>query len=101
MGLRLSLHSKLCDLLGTRNVYFQPPESIKLSYPCIVYSRDSVSTTFADNNPYSHTKRYAVMVISKDPDSILPDKLAMMKTSSFKTQFTSNNLHHTVFTIYY
>lgn len=32
-----------------KNVYFQPPESVKLLYPCIVYKRSAGDTRFADN----------------------------------------------------
>ena len=30
------LGKALIELLGSNNVYFQPPESIKIDYPCIV-----------------------------------------------------------------
>ena len=30
------------------NVYFQPPETIKIKYPCIIYSLDDYDTRFAD-----------------------------------------------------
>ena len=39
MDRRLQLHEELCSVLGSRNVYFQPPETIKLTYPCIIYSK--------------------------------------------------------------
>jgi len=32
---RIQLHEILCDVLGTRNVYFQPPESVDMNYPAI------------------------------------------------------------------
>ena len=32
MASRLELQSKFEELLGSRNVYYQPPESIKMSY---------------------------------------------------------------------
>ena len=50
---RIKLHELLVSLLGTRNVYFQPPESIKLSYPCIVYKRSTGDTQFANDIPYT------------------------------------------------
>ena len=42
---RLELHEILCTILGSRNVYFQPPESIKMNYPAIVYGLDDMQTT--------------------------------------------------------
>ena len=32
MDRRLKLHEELCDILGSRNVYFQPPETVKMKY---------------------------------------------------------------------
>ena len=29
MAERLKLHQELCELIGSKNVYFDPPESIK------------------------------------------------------------------------
>ena len=53
MGQRLDLQTELEELLGSRNVYFQPPESLRMNYPCIRYTRSSGETTFADNKPYT------------------------------------------------
>ena len=39
MKTRYELHEFLCEILGSRNVYFQPPESVKMKYPAIVYER--------------------------------------------------------------
>lgn len=39
MGTRLELQSKLVELLGSKHVYYQPPESVKIEYPAIVYSK--------------------------------------------------------------
>ena len=38
MANRLDLQALLEDLLGSRNVYYQPPESVKMNYPAIVYA---------------------------------------------------------------
>lgn len=83
------------------HVYFQPPESFKMIYPCIVYELSSGSTKFADNNPYNHQKRYTVTVITKDPDSVIPDKIATLPTCVFNRHFTSSNLHHFVYNLFY
>ena len=36
---RLELDADLRALLGSTNVYFQPPETKKLKYPCFIYER--------------------------------------------------------------
>lgn len=96
---RLKLHQALLAILGTENVYFQPPENVHLTYPCIVYARAQVDSKFADNNPYSRTKRYTVTIIDRDPDSPLPDAVGGLPGSSFVTHFTKDNLNHDIYNI--
>lgn len=88
-------------ILGSEQVHFQPPSSVQMSYPSIVYKLDNMPTKFGDNNPYILEKRYMVTVIDKDPDSTIPDKLAKLPKSSFNRHFTADNLNHYIFTIYF
>jgi hypothetical protein len=101
MGRRLDFHEILVELLGTRAVYFQPPEEKKMEYPCIVYQRDLATTQFADNSPYRTTKRYQVTYIDEDPDSLVPDKLAKLPLSTFARFFVADNLNHDVYNVYF
>lgn len=101
MGLRTDLQAILENLLGSRNVYFQAPSNLQMSYPCIVYTRDNVKTKYADNRSYSFVKRYLVTVIDKNPDSPIPDKIAALPMCSFSRHYTAENLHHDVFTLYF
>jgi hypothetical protein len=101
MGDRLTLHTLLTSILGSDNVYFQPPESISLKYPCIIYKRDYIKTDHADNSPYTLGKRYSVTVIDKNPDSVIPDNIAALPTCSFERHFTADNLNHDIFNLYF
>lgn len=98
---REALQDILEVILGTENVYFQPPESLKLVYPCILYSRTGRDTKFAADNPYINTIQYQVIVIDKDPDSLITDKVAMLPRCIFDRHYVSNNLNHDVYNIYY
>lgn len=91
---RLELHEILCTMLGSRNVYFQPPASVKMKYPCIVYEARAMDTRHADNYPYNLTDRYRVIAIDKDPDSILPRKIAMLQGARAAQPYVNDNLHH-------
>lgn len=82
-------------------VYFQPKPEINLTYPCIIYERDQARSRFADNSPYSHTKRYSVTIIDHDPDSEIPDKIAALPLSTFQRHFASDNLHHDIYSLYF
>ena len=99
---RIEFHELLCNVLGTRYAYFQPPESIKMKYPCIVYAKSSGRPTYADNNIYTFKQGYDVTVIDPDPDSSIPKSL--METFSYiqhDREYIADNLHHSTFTIYY
>ena len=101
MEKRLQLQTLLETLLGSRNVYFQPPESLKMKYPCIIYSRENSSTYFADDNPYKNQLRYQLTLVDKNPDSTSLGKLASLPLCKFQRHFTKDNLNHDVYYIYY
>lgn len=101
MERRLQLHQILTEILGSENVYFQPPESTRMKYPCIVYQRNAADTKFADDKPYMKTKQYTVTVIDKDPDSEIPDKIAALPLCAFDRHHTVDNLNHDVYNLYY
>lgn len=98
---RTNLQAMLEQLLGSRNVYYQPPESLKLSYPAIVYSKDNVRNTFADNNVYGQSNVYKITVIDRDPESEIASKISLLPTAKFATRYSANDLTHEVYTIYY
>lgn len=101
MGQRTDLHAILVNILGSKYVYFQPPENLKMKYPCIVYQRVTGDTQFADNIPYIIKKRYQITVIDSNPDSPIPDKVAQLPYCVFDRHFTSGNLNHDVYNLYF
>lgn len=102
MASRLDLHEEFVNILGIKNSYFQPPESIKLNYPCIKYSKSGIDTNHANNKRYKNTNRYEVIVIDRDPDSEIPDMiLDHFQMCSFDRAYTYDNLNHFVLTLYY
>lgn len=98
---RLSLHSLLITLLGSNQVYFQPPATVKMSYPCIVYKLDDVAGVHANDRRYLGNKRYLVTVVDKNPDTIIPDKILDLQYSAFENHFVNDNLNHYVCSLYY
>lgn len=101
MDRRLQLHEILVEKLGSRNVYFQPPASLRLNYPCITYNRSKSSVKPADNLKYLRVKGYELTVIDEDPDSEIPDAIEQLPMCSFDRWYTADNLNHYVFTIFY
>jgi len=98
---RTKLHKILKDTSGLERVYFQPPATIKMEYPCIVYSLVSRDTKFADNLPYSNKKRYKIMCMDTDPDSEIADKIATLPYCITETRYTVDNLYHDVLYLYF
>ena len=108
MGQRLQLQTLLMSLMvspvdGTPlgKVYYQPETNTKIDYPCIIYGQDQARTRFADNYPYSHTKRYQVEVIDPDADSEIHDRVAALPMSTFQRRFVSAGLYHTIYSLYF
>lgn len=101
MADRLKLHAKLIELLGSNHVYYQPPETIKMEYPAIRYSKNSIKSTFANSNVYSNKKSYEIIVIDKKPDNVVIDKMFELPYVRFDRHYVADNLNHDVFTLYY
>lgn len=101
MSRRIELGQKLKEILGSSNVYFQPPDNLKMSYPCIRYRLEGGNTEYADNIPYRFSRQYELILICKDPDSEVIDKLAMLPGCRMDRSYTADNLNHYIYYIYY
>lgn len=101
MGQRLELQTLFEGILESGNVYFQPPPSIEMNYPCIVYSLDFKLSDWADGKPYKRDNRYLVTVIDRNPDSLFPDKIAALPMCVYDRTFTAENLNHYVFKLFF
>lgn len=101
MASRLDLQTQLEGILGSRNVYYQPPESIKLSYPCIIYSLEDIYERHANNEDYLVNKSYQIKLIDYDPDSDYVDPILHLPKCSFDRSYPSDGLNHFIFTIFY
>ena len=100
MANRLDLHEMLCNILGSRNVYFQSPESVKMQYPAIVYSLSNIKNNHANNKVYTQSRSYQIIVIDKSPDSIISDKISQLPYCKFDRSYISDGLNHYVYTLY-
>lgn len=96
---RIQLHKILKEF--SDNVYYQPPESLRLDYPCIVYEKEDINTDYADDKTYSKTSEYLLTVIGLDPDIDIPEQLLELPYCTFDRRFVSDNLYHDVLRIYF
>lgn len=97
---RLDLQEVLCEILGSNNAYYQPPETVKMKYPAIVYSRYDFENFHANNDVYMRSPAYQLTVIDKNPDSEIVEKVSKLPLCSFDRHYKADNLNHDVFTIY-
>lgn len=112
MGTRLQLHQALIDLMESvvgvekldpncKNVYYQVPETVKMHYPAIVYSRTGIQNENADNDRYLTSKYYQVTYIDPNPDAAMIDALNNFPYSRHTNHTVYDNLNHDTFEIFY
>ena len=101
MASRLELQTKLEELLNSRNVYYQPPESVQMKYPAIRYSKKKIESRYANNAVYSSLDCYEIVVMDYNPDNPVIKKLLALPLSSYDRLYVANNLNHDVITLYY
>lgn len=94
---RLTLHQKLINILGSDNVYYNPPESLKMKFPCIVYNRSYIEPIHADNIKYLDYTTYKITLVSKDPDHPAVRLIMDLPMVKYSNNFTSNGYYHNVF----
>lgn len=101
MGSRLELQTKLEELLGSRNVYYQPPNNMQMEYPAIRYSKSNINSRYADSMKYTTIDRYEIIVMDKLPDNNVISKILELPLSSYDRHYISDNLNHDVITLYF
>lgn len=108
---RIEFHATLTDLLRSAvptnlageptRAYFQPPPTVMLKYPCIVYSRSLTAPNHADDMLYKFRQCYSVTYIDPNPDSDVHDALLALPYCQYDRHFTQDNLHHDMYYIYH
>lgn len=98
---RHELQAVLETLLGSRNVYYQPPHTLQIQYPCIVYELSRSEARYADDVKYNKHRKYQVTVIDRNPDSEIPDYVEALPYCSMETTYVSDNLNHFVFSLHF
>jgi len=97
---RVKFHNKLVAILGSNNVYYQPPSSTKLTYPCIVYSLKRMDSIYSQNKMYVYDRAYEVVLIHTKPYNDIKDNLLTMNKCKYDRVYVSDNLYHYVYLIY-
>ena len=102
MGSRLQLQNELEELLGSTNVYYQPPSNSSIKYPCIIFELSNTNVRPADNKKYIKTNRYHVKHIYKSLSNELKDSiLDHFMLISHDNRMKVDGLYNDDFTLYY
>lgn len=100
MDRRLALSEKLHELRGD-NVYYQPPMTKKMKYPCIRYTFEGFATIHADDGRYMLKEHYQIMDMYLNPDAHLRREiLSSFDYVKFDRTYTADDLHHDVYDVY-
>lgn len=84
-----------------QHVWFQPPSSVYLTYPCIVYSLSSKDTWHANNSKYNTFDKYTITIMTRDPESPIPARVEQLKYCSFDRVFAVDGLWHMTYSLYF
>lgn len=101
---RRELHTSLTAILGTNNVYFQPPPNVMIKYPCFIYTRSTPYTMTADDTNYHLRGHYSLTYIDPDVEACIEMQTRLLNSFqhiSIERQFMSDNLNHDVYNLYY
>lgn len=101
MADRVELQNKFENILGSRNVYYQPPENLKMNYPAIRYSLSERRGIYANDKKYLKLKSYDGIVISYTPDPDFLEAIIDLPYVSLGKPYVAENLYHYPFTIYH
>lgn len=101
MASQLELQARLEDILRSRNCYFQPPATIQMQYPAIVYSLSRIDKIHANDDTYKSLTAYQVTLIDKNPGTEFLEPILKLRYCSFDRFYTADNLNHWVFTLYH
>ena len=98
---REELQELLVSTVGTIPVYYQPPENVKMTYPCFIISLDDTDIIYADGHPYYSRARFILTYITRSVnDEIISTLLNMKRYISFDRVYTADNLRHYVFNVH-
>ena len=102
MKSRIELQEKLEKVLGSSNVYFQPPSNIKMKYPAFVYELSGEHVNKANNKRYIIYNKYTLTHIYQSVRNDL--KEVIMNAFDFveyDRRLVADGLYQDVYTIYW
>lgn len=97
---RLRLHNKLKSVSGLNNLYYSPPEGMRMKFPCIVYDLAGSPTSHADNLPYARNLEWTIKIFDEDPDSPIASIFFEQPKCRFDRTISADGMIQFIFTLY-
>lgn len=102
MDNRIKLQGELERILGSKDVYFQPPASVTMSYPCVVYNIGNGDVKYANDKVYRYIHKFDITFIYKKPTiGIIETMINEFQLCKFEKAYVVDNLNHYTFSLYY
>ena len=98
------LRDELYSLDISNNVYYNPPTSIRMSYPCFRFAENNTYTIRADNVAYLNHRRWVITYITTDEEeveTVINRMLNHFMMCNNETVYKADNLIHIVFNLYF
>lgn len=98
---RLALQALLESILGSDQVYFQPPSNVNMQYPAIRYSFLKLDGKSANNHRYTSEWVYQLILLTRDPEpeSSINKQIAALQYCKFDRTYVSDNIHHFIYNL--
>lgn len=78
-------------------LYYQPPETLKMTYPCVRMKCDRFSNIHGDNSKYLKKVTYLFTYITRQVDDPVIHKFADYPGMTYVNNYTSDGLYHWTF----
>jgi hypothetical protein len=102
MKSRVDLHDRLVSILGSNQVYFQPPSNVQMKYPAIVYELSGDYSAKADNRRYTVYDKYTITHIFKSLNNEKKNEiLDAFKYVEYDRRLIADGLYQDIYTIYW
>ena len=99
---RVDIQETFKFLLGSNNVYYQPPANLKMKYPAIVYSLDGLDVKRFDNTRLINKNCFSVTHIYRnESENLVETMLKNFEYISFDNRSIVDGIYNDHYTIYW
>ena len=99
---RVDIQEKFKFLLGSNNVYYQPPANLRMKYPAIVYSLDGLDVKRFDNTRLINKNCFSVTHIYRnESENLVETMLKNFEYISFDNRSIVDGIYNDHYTIYW